>query len=150
MLPMQSIRLSIGTLLANAAPLNQVTALNRVALVKAPIALSENLTLADLTLADFDGSTELTVALGAQQVGLNPLTGEQEITVPGIVGGWRWITTGVTNLPQTIYGYCLYDSTGPGPLLAVGVLDTPIPLIAIGQEIILPELQLIINQTPIS
>lgn len=148
MLPMKAIRLLIGETLATIAPLDQASALNRVALVSAPFTPDEDLVYADLTLANFDGSTAKTVALGAMQVGMDPVTGEQRITVPDIVGGWRWETTGITNLPQTIYGFALYDSTGPGPLLGVEVLPQPITLQEAGQEIIIGKVAISINQNP--
>lgn len=147
---MVALRLQIGTALANAVPLDQATALNRVALIKAPFTPDENLAYADLTLADFDGSTVLTVALGAQQVGVDPISGQQLITILEPAGGWRWITTGVTSLPQTIYGFALFDSTGPGPLLAVELLPTPIDLTAVGQQINLGSVTLTLVLTPMS
>jgi hypothetical protein len=150
MLPMKDLRLQIGTALATTVPLDQASALNRVALVKAPFALDENLVLADLTLADFTGATAKVVALGAQGVAIDPLTGEQKITIVEPVGGWRWVTTALTNLPQVIYGYCLYDSTGPGPLLAVELLVQPVTLSAIGQQVQIGTVELTVNPSPLS
>jgi hypothetical protein len=132
---MKTLRLSIGTALANTAPLDQASALNRVSLFKNAVTPNENNVIGDLTLADFDGSTAKTVALGAQEAAVDPVSGQQVITVPEVVGGWRWETSGVTNLPQTIYGFALYDSTGPGPLLGIELLPTPITLTEVGQEI---------------
>jgi len=148
MLPVKAVRLLIGETLATIVPLDQASALNRVALVMAPFTPSEDLALGDLTLATFDGSTAKTVALGAQQVGIDPTTGEQRITVPDVVGGWRWETTGTTNLPQTIYGFVLYDSTGPGPLIASETLPSPVTLTEVGQEIIVGKVQIAISLEP--
>jgi len=149
MLPMLAIREAIGTDLATSAPLAQVTALNRVALVINPFTPEEGMALTDLTLATFDGHTALIVASGDQQVGLDPVTGDQIITIVEPLGGWRWITTGTTNLPQTIYGYALYDSTGPGPLLGVQLLPTPIGLTAVGQQINLGTVAFTVVQQPL-
>lgn len=150
MLPTQALRLQIGTALAGTTPLDQATALNRVALISAPFTPNENLTFADLTLATFDGSTEKTVPLGSQEVGVDPLTGQQIITIVPPAGGWRFVSTGVTNLPQTIYGFCLYDSTGPGPLLACELLPTPISIVASGQQIDLGTVKLTLVLSPMS
>lgn len=149
MLAMKSLRLSIGTTLASSPPLDQATALNRVALFMNSVTPNEDMILADLTLATFDGHTEKTVAAGAQEAAVDPISGQQLITVPDIVGGWRWQTTGITNLPQTIYGFCLYDSTGPGPLLGVELLPTPITLTAAGQEVNVPFVRFAVSLEPL-
>jgi hypothetical protein len=142
MLPMKAVRLQLGELLAADATTLAPPALNnKIALVKAAFAVSEDLNAAALTLADFDGSTELSAGLGTQQVGNDPATGEQIITIKEPVGGWRFETTGVTNLPQTIYGFALLDST-LATLIGAALLPAPIALTEIGQEINLGVVQM--------
>jgi hypothetical protein len=150
MTPTDDVRLLIGTLLAAAVPLDQATALNRVGLVMAPFVPSGNLAYADLTFATFTGATPKTVALGAQQVGIDPVTGDQIITIVEPAGGWRFQATASTNLPQTIYGFALFDSTGPGPLIATELLPNPITIAASGQELNLGTVKLVVVQQPLS
>jgi len=134
MTPIKAIRESLGALLAaDTAWLATVTA-NKISLVMAAFTPSEDLVFADLTLATFDGSTALSAGTGEQQVGNDPLTNEQLVTIKEPAGGWRWETSGVTNLPQTIYGFALSDNT-LATLLATALLDTPITLTEAGQEI---------------
>src|SRR5882724_3183489 len=100
MLPMRLIRLLIGSLLATDADSLAPAALgNKVALIKAAFSPDENMEVGDLVLADFDGSTPLVAGPGDQQVGNDPATGDQIITILEPAGGWRWITSGSTHLP---------------------------------------------------
>jgi len=135
MLPMIALRLSLGSqMAANAAFLAPATDPNEIALIKADFAEEENLVIGDLTLADFDGYAAIPGIVGAQQVGVDPVTGEQVVTVKEPAGGWRWATTGVTGLPMTIYGFALCTEAAAA-LLAVYRFPTPITLTASGQEI---------------
>lgn len=107
---------------------------NKMALVKNDVAENENIVFANLELADFDGSTPINGVVGAQETATDPASGESVITLKEPAGGWRWETTGVTNLPQTIYGVALVDNA-VGVLLAYARLATPITLTATGQLI---------------
>jgi hypothetical protein len=134
MLPMKALRLGIGDDFAASAFLSQAANENTISLVKDPFVAEETLVAADLTYADFDGGTPKDVGLNDQLVGIDPVTGDQRVTLIEPVGGWRWETSGVTNLPQTIYGFALRDAAGT-TLLAVETLATPITLTEAGQEI---------------
>lgn len=150
MLPMKAERLLIGTLLAaDAGSFAPAVSANKVALIQAPFSANEDLVVGDLTLATFTGATPIAGATGAQQVGTDPATNQQIITIKEPLGGWRFITTALTNLPQTIYGYALLDST-LATLLGVQVLSTPITLTEVGQQINLGTVALTIQPTPIS
>lgn len=150
MLPMRAERLLIGTLLAaDAGSFAPAVSANKIALVMAAFTPNEDLTLGDLTLADFAGSTPLAGSTGAQLASVDPATDEQLITIKEPLGGWRWVTTALTNLPQTIYGYALVDST-IAAMYGVQALDVPITLTAVGQSIDLGAVVLRINQQPIS
>jgi hypothetical protein len=150
MLPMQPLRLALGTTLAaDPTTLAPAGAGNKIALIKAPFTPAETLQAADLTLADFVTSTPLLAAIGPQQVGIDPATGQQRITIIEPLGGWRWQTTALTNLPQTIYGFALFDNT-LATLLAVALLPAPTLLNIIGDEINLDKLTLVFVQRPIS
>ena len=136
MLPVKAIRLTVGSLVAaDATYLAPAADANKIALVKASFTPDENLVIGDVTLADFDGSTPLLVGVGAQNVGLNPATGDQRITLKDPAGGFRWVTTGLTNLPQTIYGAILMNNAGT-TLLAMEVFDTPLVLQEVGQDVV--------------
>ena len=150
LLPMKAVRLQLGELLAaDTTTLAPAADANKIALIKANFTPQENLIVADLTLADFDGSTPLEGATGTQQAGIAPLSGQQVVTIIEPVGGWRWETTGVTNLPQTIYGYALLNDAGT-VLLGVAKLPTAIPLTAAGQEINLGAVSLTLLLQPMS
>jgi hypothetical protein len=72
------------------------------------------------------------------------------ITIVEPLGGWRFVTSDAVNLPQTIYGYALYDSTGTPELIASQLLPEPIDLVAAGQEINLGTVKLTMVLTPLS
>jgi len=135
MLATLAIRLLIGDLLAADTTTLAPATGNKIALINDDFVLDENLTYADLSKADFDGSTPIVLGSGAQPVGIDPVTGEQIITMLEPVGGLRWETTGVTNLPQTIYGYAVFKNGSPNNLYGIAKLPTPITLTAAGQEI---------------
>jgi hypothetical protein len=150
MLPMKNLRLALGTLLAaQATTLAPATDPNVLALISAPFNLTENLIAADLTLADFTGSTPIEGVTGTQEVGIDPVTLAQVIEVTPPLGGYRWETTNTTNLPQTIYGYALLNNA-MSTLLAVGELPDPITLQDAGQFIDVDSVTLTFVQQPIS
>jgi hypothetical protein len=136
-------------LAADTTTLAPAVTANKISLIKAPFTPSENLVIGDLTLADFATSTAIAGTLGAQLVGTDPATLDQVITIKDPLGGYRWITTALTNLPQTIYGFALTDST-LATLLAVAVLPAPVTLQEVGQFIDLGSVQLTIVTRPIS
>ena len=146
---MIALRLSLGTLFADDVTFLAAAGGNKVVLLKADFTPDENLTFADITVADFDGYAAKTPTAGAQQVGTDPLTQEQLVTLVEPVGGWRWATTGLTNLPQTIYGYALLDTTG-AILYAIEHLATPLNLQAIGNEVNLGSVNFRMVQQPLS
>lgn len=113
----------------------------QVHLVMANFTPSEQLVASDLTFATFDGSTALAAGVGTQPEALDPNTNDAIIDILSPVGGWRWETTGVTNLPQTIYGFALTDMAGT-TLYASAKLATPVTLSAINQRIELDEVNI--------
>lgn len=91
-----------------------------------------NTVIGDLTEADFDGYAGIAVGTGLVRVYIDPATGENIIEMIPPLGGWHWVTTGITNLPQTIYGYALTDST-KAKVWGSGLLSAPLLLTASGQ-----------------
>jgi hypothetical protein len=121
-------------LAADATTLAPATDANKMVLCKANFPETEQVVVGDITPADFDGSTPLLAGTGTQSEGLDPITNAARITIKSPVGGWRWETTGITNLPQTIYGVALM-SNDLSVVLAVERFDTPIVLTAVNQVI---------------
>lgn len=150
MLPMIAVRKQFGELAAaDDTTFAPAASANKIALIKTAFSLEESLVAADLDRADFDGSTALAGVVGAQQCGIDPVTGDQVVTIKPPAGGYRWETTGDTNLPQTIFGYALY-SNDLATLIAAEVFATPKALTDVGQEITLPAVKMTIVAQPAS
>lgn len=146
--PTNAVQDRIGVLLsADASTLAPASDANIVALVKAPFVPSAGLIASDLTLADFDGADPIAGETGAQENGIDPADGSQVVTNIEPAGGWRWETTGATNLPQTIYGVALLNEAGT-TLLGSALLEAPLTLSAAGQFIDLGSLAIRISPTP--
>lgn len=150
LLPMKPVRLRLGELLAaDATTLAPALAANKIALVKAPFNVNEDLVLGTLTLADFTGSTPIAGATGTQQAGVDPVTGQQKVTVLTPVGGWRWETADLVHLPQTIYGFVLLNDAGD-TLLGAELLPAGTLLQTAGQFIDLGAVELSFVLRPLS
>jgi len=150
MLPMKAVRLQFGELLAaDTTTLAPAVNANKIALIANDFNLNELLEVADLTLADFDGSAPIAGATGTQLAGIDPLTGEQIVTVKEPIGGWRWEMTGLTVPTQTIFGYALLKSD-LSVLYGAQRLPAPITLQAIGEQIDIGSAQIRIVLNPAS
>jgi len=98
----------------------------KVALIVEPFVPGENLHYADLTLASFTGSDPLTASSGGFQVALRPPNDEQFVTIRPPVGNWRWECSAPPAIPQTVYGFAIYNDTlDPKVLLGVQALAVP-------------------------
>jgi hypothetical protein len=135
MIPTLALREQAMKLLA-ADPTTLAPAVNAIhmALVMTQFVPAESTVITDFTLATFDGSTPLDVTVGTQPEGLDPATNDAIIDLSAPIGGFRWETTGVTNLPQTIYGFALIDHAN-ALLLACELLPSPVTLTAVNQRI---------------
>jgi len=150
MIPMRPLRLSLGTSFASdPAYLAPAQNPNKIVLVKNNPPVSENMTLENIVPADFTGSAPIDGLPGAQQVGVDPNTMDQVVTIKDPLGGFRWITGDNVNLPQTIYGYALLTANGTS-LLAYMPFTAPMDLLDQGQEINLGKVQFRINPQPIN
>lgn len=105
-----------------------------VSLINAEFVPSAALTSGDLSFADFDGSDNILVPMGDQVFVLDSATGRIGVKLKEPVGGFSWVVTGVTNLPQTIWGWSVRDADS-GDLLWTELLPSPIPLTAIGNVV---------------
>lgn len=131
MIPKKSVRLALGELLAADVDTFAPVAANKIALIASNFTPEENLDLGTLTLASFTGSTPLAGASGAQEAGIDPLTGDQKITNLAPAGGWRWECTAAPVAPETIYGYIIINSAGDD-WVAVALFDTPYSIAEVG------------------
>lgn len=134
MLPVRTLRLALGDLLAADIPTLAPAAANKVALIAAPFVMDENTTFASLTLATFTGSTPKAGAAGAQQVGVDPATGDQVITNLAPAGGWRWECSVAPASEETIYGYALVNNA-VAVLLGLQAFPTPIAIADVGDYV---------------
>ena len=143
LLPMKAVRLQLGTLLAaDPTTLAPATLANEVALIIAPFALSENLTVGSLTLASTNGLSPISCAVGAQEVAQDAMSGAQLITiVPGAGTGFRWVSSGSFTAPITVYGYALLTNGG-ATLLGAQTLPAPIVFQTAGFQIDLDPVQI--------
>lgn len=135
MLPMQAVRLALGTLLSSDADtLAPASNANKIHLVSSPFSPSEDLQVSDLTFATFTGSTAKAGSTGDQGVGIDPTTNQQVITITAPAGGWRWECTADPGSPETIYGYALTDNAGT-TLLGVELFPNPLSVSQSGDVI---------------
>lgn len=107
-----------------------------VMLVKDVFTPSLTLIPADLVEADFDGYAQIAAPVGAQQQTLDPNTGDSLVRMKPPAGGWFWETTGITNLPQTIYGFALINDAQTA-IYGSELFDEPFVLTATNQQILI-------------
>jgi hypothetical protein len=132
MLPVKALRLKLGTALAaDATSLAPVANNNEVALVIQPFTPTEDLVVADLSLAAGDGLDPILAELGTQETGNDPTTGQQVITIVEPVGGWRFQLTGTPDPTVVVYGFALTTKDGVA-LLATALLPNQVSLAEIG------------------
>lgn len=131
---------SVATLIgADTTKLAEATPFVQVILLKAAFTESRNLVLADLVEADFDGYAGLHADSAATQVFNDPGTATKEIQLREPAGGWHWVTSGVTHLNQTIYGYAV---TNAAKTVLLGTHAENLgTLSAIGQGIDIPQVR---------
>jgi len=131
MLPVKALRIALGELLAADPDTLGAATANKIALVIAPFTPSENLTLLDLTLATFTGSTPKAGVADEQEAGIDPVTGEQKVTILAPLGGWRWECTGAPAEAETVYGFALVDNAAAA-LLGTDTLVDPVEIASVG------------------
>lgn len=132
MLPTKAIRLQLGELLvADATTLAPAANANKIVLVTNTFTENESKVIGDFTPATFTGSTPLAGATGAQQAGVDPLTGDQVLTILPPAGGYRWECTAAPATPEEITGYILVDN-GSTTLLAMKKLAQSVVITNVG------------------
>lgn len=149
MLSTKALRLAFGELLAADVATLAPAAANKIALFTNNVAVNENNVIGDFTLATFTGGAAKAGAAGAQQAGVDPITGQQVITNLAPAGGWRWECTVAPLVPETIRGFILTDNAG-AVLLAMAVLGAPITISAVGDFVDLGAVTLTIPRFPLT
>jgi len=138
MLPTKDLVERMADLLgADTVTLAAPTTFVEIHLAKAPFTPTATLVIGDIEEADFDGYLPLSAASAATQVFTDPATGDVMIQVREPSGGWNFQTSGVTNLPQTIYGFVLTDAAG-AVVHGSELLDVPVVLDGAGQGFDVP------------
>lgn len=136
---------------ADTGGLAEATPFVAVRLAKTAFTEDVALVIGDMDEADFDGYAELHAASAATQVFLDPVTGLWTLQVREPAGGWHWVTSGVTNLPQTIYGFYLTDAAGT---LLLGVhrfaSEDEVLLQIVGQGVDVPNARFALNAQPLT
>lgn len=107
------------------------------------------LLIANLTEATFAGYGALSGAAGVQISFFDPASGNQivEMQTPG--GGWLFLCTGTTGLPQTIYGSYLTDN-GNANLYGSQLLPTPLNITASGQAVEIANARFVFPPSPMT
>jgi hypothetical protein len=134
MVPGNTILDAIVNLLAgDTATLASLTAM-KVHLAKAAFTPGPGMVPGDFTEAAFTGSTALDAGTGTQTVFVDPATGLRTIQIEEPAGGWTWLCTAGTGLPETIYGYYVTDNAG-AVVYGAQRFTTPITITASGQAV---------------
>jgi hypothetical protein len=137
MIPTSEIQLQIAKLLAEDTTTLAAVAVLHLHLAKSPFTPNPGLDIGTLTEADFDGYGPIDVVAGSQLFFTDPATGLVTVELKSPAGGWHFACTGVTNLPQTIYGFYVTDNAD-AVLYGAQLLDTPITISASGQAFDVP------------
>ena len=151
MLPMYAVRQQLGALLAaDSTTLAPSVTGNILALIVTPFALTENLVPGDFTVATTNGLTAISCATGTQEVGNDPTSGMQIITiVPASGSGFRWLTSGSFSAPIPLYGIALLKSDS-SVLYGVQQFATPIIVNQAGQQVDVDPVQMTFVLQPLS
>jgi len=135
MIPTNTILDRLATLLAtDATTLAHATLAVHVHLFVNTATPGPGSVVGDFTEATFDGYAPLDADVGPQQEFVDPITGNRVVQLIEPLGGWHWETTGVTDLPQTVYGFFVTDNADT-VLYGAARLDDPFPLTASGQAV---------------
>lgn len=150
MLPTRAfLQLVANAIAADALGFAELTPFVRICLAKNPFTPGPDLVLDDLTAADFDGYAVKHAGDASPSVFTDPNTGEWIIQLDSPAGGWHWQANGVTNFPQTIYGW--YCTAADGDTLhAAELFSSPITLTAIGDGIDIAEARVRLSNTALT
>lgn len=146
--PTRQVRLSIGdALAADPDTFAPPTDANKISLIASDFTPSEDLELADFTLATFTGSAAKSFGVGDQNVGIDPITGDQVVVLLDPTGGYRWACTVAPLTPEVIYGFAV-TNMDVDVLLATCKLPTPITIENVNDQIVIGSVEVRLLQTP--
>jgi hypothetical protein len=136
MTPTNSLVNRLPILLAgDANSLSSATAMH-VHLVQDAIAPGPDTDFTVLTECDFDGYAAIDVEIGDQDSYYDPVLEMRVVQLIPPVGGWKWETTGVTNLPQTAQAIVLTDTADTTTWGSQLLTSGPVILTESGQAVI--------------
>ena len=92
------------------------------------------------TEATFTGYASLLAPVGAQQNFFDPSLGVRVVQLIEPLGGWHWVATNATGLPQTVFGFWVSDNANT-VVYGSELLPAPIVLTAANQAIDLPQVR---------
>jgi hypothetical protein len=149
MTPTRVLQEAIATLLQNdTTTLAAALALN-LHLAKNPFVPSPSMDLTSFVEANFNGYAALPFQTGVQLKYDDPVSGLITVEMKPPTGGYHFLTTGVGNLPQTIYGYYITDNAN-AVLYGALLFDSGITLQASGQGFDVPVSKFaFVNNSPI-
>jgi hypothetical protein len=149
MIPTAVILDAIANLLANdTATIAPAALACHVHLIAAPFTPGAGLTFGSLTPATFTGSTPANAGVGPQQEFTDPTSTLRVVQLEEPAGGWHWLCTAGTGLPQTIYGYAVTDNADT-VLLGSALLPAPVVINGSGQAIDVPYIRFtFVNNSP--
>lgn len=93
-----------------------------------------------LTEADFTGATAIQQPVSGTHIYFDPVLQKRVIQINAPSGLWHWQASATTNLPQTIYGWCLTDNAS-AVTYGSDVFDTPILLQSTGDGVDIAEVR---------
>lgn len=112
----------------------------KVHLANAPFTPSNTLVIGSFTEANFSGYAALLAGTGNQQEFVDPASANRIIQLNEPAGGWHWQSTGVANLPQTIYGYYITDNAS-AVVYGSALLPAAVTITASGQGVDIPQVR---------
>jgi len=133
-LPVTAVRLKLAELVAKDVAYLAAAAAKNVHLIKEAFTPTPSTDFTTLTEADFDGYAALECPTGNQLYFTDAATQALITQLKEPALGWHWLTTGVTNLPQTIYGYVVTDAADT-VTIGSALFSEPITLTGTGQAI---------------
>ncbi len=149
MKPVKALAYTLATLTAaDTTNLANASAM-KLALITSPFTPSIDRVIGDLTMASASPLAPIAGVAGAQETGIDPVTGELLIEIKTPAGGFRWATgTGFT-VPVSIYGVALTNAAG-SLLLGMEALETPVVLTGDNQTWTAPPLEIRIDPAKIN
>lgn len=117
--------------IAHLPPFEALT-LGKVVPLRAPYTYDPAMTIADVTVSDFPGSAGI-VQDDVPDGFTDPVTGDYIMIMIPPAGGWRWTSTGTTNLPQQITGLALVSADGATLYAVSDPLTPPVDITESGQ-----------------